>query len=121
MPTTPNDAYEIRSYDDFWPIYLREHLNPICRTLHYIGSSLAIICLSAFAVTFNVMWLLVGVVGAYGFAWIGHFAFEKNRPATFQYPVWSFVSDWRMFGRFLAGKLSADLDQVRDLPALKDL
>ena len=111
----------IQSYDEFWPVYLREHLNPISRALHYIGSSWAIVCLILLFMTGNLVWLLAGFVGAYGLAWIGHFGFEKNRPATFQYPLWSFVSDWRMFGRFLSGRLASDLDQVRDLPALKDL
>ena len=121
MSDSSENRYDIRSYEDFWPIYLREHMNKTCRVLHYIGSSWAILCMLMLVITLNWIWFVAGFVGAYGMAWIGHYGFEKNRPATFQYPLWSFASDWRMFARFLSGKLTADLQQVRDLPTLKDL
>lgn len=103
----------IASYAEFWPYYLREHSNPICRGLHYIGSSLAIACIVGLILTRNPWFFLAGLVGAYGFAWVGHFVFEKNRPATFQYPLWSFVSDWRMVALAATFQLKPELERAR--------
>ena len=121
MTMTEGVEYKIQSYEDFWPIYLREHLDDTCRNLHYVGTSWAILCLTMLAITFNGLWFVAGLIGAYGMAWFGHFKFEKNQPATFKYPLWSLISDWRMFGRFITGKLNDDLERVRNLPALKDI
>jgi len=97
------DNYQ--SFKEFYPFYLSQHRNKTCRNLHFIGSSLILIMLS-YAV-FNAQYLLLltlPVIG-YGFAWIGHFVFEKNKPATFTYPLWSFIGDWKMFWQMLIGKL----------------
>lgn len=102
----------ITEYDKFWLFYLREHSNVTCRVLHYIGSAFAVACLTGLILTGYWGYLLAGFVSAYGCAWIGHFVFEKNRPATFQYPLWSFISDWRMVGCFLTGKLGAELERA---------
>ena len=95
-----------KSFDEFYPFYLAEHRDATCRTLHFIGSwlVLAIIAIAVFTSAFIYLWL-IPLVG-YGFAWVGHFFFEKNKPATFQYPLYSFIGDWVMFKDILVGKIS---------------
>lgn len=105
-------ADKIETYAEFWPFYLREHSNLTCRVLHYIGSSAAIACLVMLMRTGQPWWFLGGLVSAYGCAWIGHFVFEKNRPATFQYPLWSFFSDWRMVFLAFTFQLRPELEKA---------
>jgi hypothetical protein len=101
-------AGRFASFREFYPFYLSEHRHPTCRKLHFIGSLLVLALLAATAATLNA-WLLVAVpVVGYGFAWVGHFAFEKNRPATFKYPAYSFAGDWVMFWQLLTGKIAFD-------------
>ena len=96
------------SFRDFYPFYLSEHRNPTCRKLHFAGTTLVVILLVATFVTRN-WWLLAAVpIAGYGFAWVGHFVFEKNRPATFTYPAWSFIGDWVMYWQLLTGKIPFD-------------
>lgn len=96
------------SFREFYPFYLSEHGNPTCRRLHFAGSTL-VIALAAAAIVTGAWWLfwLVPIAG-YGFAWVGHFAFEKNRPATFKYPAWSLWGDWVMYWQLLTGKIPFD-------------
>ncbi len=85
-----------RKYDtfaEFYPFYLSEHSDRSCRRLHVAGSALALSCLVPLIVTRNPWWLLAGLVCGYGFAWIGHFAFEKNQPASFKQPLYSLMGD----------------------------
>ena len=89
------------SFKEFYPFYLAEHSNKTCRTLHFIGSTLVILVFLFAIVTKQFKLLLVLPVIGYGFAWIGHFVFEKNKPATFQYPVYSFIGDWVMWWQIL--------------------
>jgi hypothetical protein len=93
------------SFAEFYPFYLGEHSNGTCRTLHFIGSTLVLATLATMFFTRN-WWLgaLIPFIG-YGFAWVGHFAFEKNRPATFKYPGYSFMGDWVMWWQLLTGKI----------------
>lgn len=101
------------SFRAFYPYYLQEHQNPRCRAMHYIGSTLVLLLLGW--IIFSSHWLLlfsIPLVG-YGFAWIGHFAFEHNKPATFAYPVYSLIADWVMYKDFLTGQLSAKLTQAK--------
>lgn len=93
-----------RSFEEFYPYYLGEHSHPVCRALHYTGSSLVLLTLGYTLLTghWGLLWLLP-VLG-YGFAWIGHFIFEKNRPATFKHPWYSFLGDWLMLWQFVTGK-----------------
>lgn len=105
-------AGDITTYSEFWPFYLREHSNRTCRVLHYIGSSLAILNLAALFTTGSGWYFLSGLISAYACAWIGHFVFEKNRPATFKYPLWSFVSDWRMVGLAFIGRLGPEMERA---------
>ncbi len=106
MNMTETPRYD--RYRDFWPFYLAEHSKPETRRLHYIGSALALIFLAGFAATFKLWYLLAAAVMGYFFAWIGHFFVERNRPATFTYPLWSLMSDFRMFFLWLAGQLKAE-------------
>ena len=96
------------SFREFYPFYLSEHRNPTCRRLHFAGSC-AVLAIVLATLATGAWWLLIAapVVG-YAFAWVGHFAFEKNRPATFSYPGYSLMGDWVMFWQLLSGKLPFD-------------
>ena len=94
-----------QSLSDFYPYYLSEHRDGTCRVLHFIGSSCVLILLAVAAAQRELTWLWYVAPAGYGFAWIGHFFFEKNRPATFQYPLYSLLSDWVMFRDILVGKV----------------
>lgn len=100
---------KIINFTEFYPMYLREHSNPICRALHYIGSILVLAVIFTVLVTSQYMLLWSLPVIGYGFAWIGHFFIEKNRPATFTYPFYSLLGDWVMLKDFLTGKISQKL------------
>ena len=102
-------AERYASFAEFWPFYLREHAQPRTRVLHYIGTSFVILIALAAALT-GVWWLLVAMpVAGYSFAWIAHFAVERNRPATFTYPLWSLGADFRMWWLWLTGRLGPEL------------
>ncbi|MEN8720734.1 MAG: DUF962 domain-containing protein [Oceanococcaceae bacterium] len=95
----------ITTFDEFYPYYLAEHANRTCRRLHFVGTSIALILLLAAFAT-QVWWLIaIGVVQGYAWAWVGHFFFEKNKPATFKYPMMSFMGDWVMYKDMLTGKI----------------
>ena len=95
------------SFAEFYPYYLTEHSNGVCRGLHYIGSLQALLVAVYGVVSGNYWLVLAGILTGYAFAWVGHFFFEHNRPATFQYPLWSFMGDWVMLKDFLTGRLRA--------------
>ncbi|MDN5864856.1 MAG: DUF962 domain-containing protein [Gammaproteobacteria bacterium] len=98
-------AKAYRTLGEFYPFYLSEHGRGITRRLHFAGSTLAIALVVA-AIATRIWWLCaVALVQAYAFAWIGHYFFEHNRPATFQYPVLSFLGDWRMWWEMLSGRM----------------
>ncbi|HXT63950.1 MAG TPA: DUF962 domain-containing protein [Pyrinomonadaceae bacterium] len=93
------------TFAEFWPYYLGEHSQPLTRALHYAGS-LAAIALLVTLIATGRWWLFpVAFVPGYGLAWVGHFFVEKNRPATFTYPLWSFMGDWKMLALMLTGQL----------------
>lgn len=94
-----------KTFDEFYPFYLSEHSNRTCRRLHFIGSALVLMILIYSLVTARWLALLTLPVVGYGFAWVGHFFFEKNRPATFTYPLYSLIADWVMFKNILIGRL----------------
>lgn len=84
------------SFAEFYPYYLSEHRHPVCRALHYTGSLLVLTVLTVSLWAEQYVWLWALPFIGYGFAWIGHFIFEKNRPATFSHPFYSFLADWVM-------------------------
>ena len=97
------------SFAQFYPYYLSEHRHPVCRALHYIGSALVIIVLLYALWTQQWRWLWLLPLIGYGFAWVGHFAFEHNKPATFKRPLYSLAADWVMLKDFLTGQLKYKL------------
>ena len=105
-------AREHTSFASFWPYYLREHARPRTRALHYLGTSLVVVI--AIIAILSERWalLLTMPLAGYAFAWIAHFAIEKNRPATFTYPLWSLAADFRMWALWLTGRLGPELDRA---------
>ena len=96
----------MKAYRDFWPVYLAAHKDRRSRGCHFAGSTLALAFIAAALLTQN-YWLVLGApLAGYGAAWVGHFGFEHNRPATFGHPFWSLFSDYRMYGLWLAGGLA---------------
>ena len=99
------DPRQFKSFAEFYPFYLGEHRNAVCRRLHFVGTSLSLLFLLALFVTGNWWYLLAGLVCGYAFAWVGHFGFEKNRPASFKRPLYSFMGDWMMWRDILLGRI----------------
>lgn len=98
----------IKTYKEFYRFYLSEHQDRTCRTLHFIGTFLVfVVAFMAVWTGRSLLWILVPLMG-YGFAWVGHFFYEKNQPATFKYPLWSLASDFKMFFQLLAGRIAFD-------------
>jgi hypothetical protein len=94
-----------RRFAEFYPFYLSEHRNRVCRRLHCVGSTLVLAVVVMAIATRDPLWLLAAPAVGYGFAWVGHFAFEKNRPATFKYPLYSLIGDWAMFRDIITGRI----------------
>jgi hypothetical protein len=94
----------MQSLKEFYPYYLSEHQNYTCRVLHFVGTGLLFAILFSALFTKNYEWLLAIPVVGYSFAWVGHFFFEKNKPATFKYPLFSLASDFILFFDLLRGK-----------------
>lgn len=105
-------APKFDSFKEFFPYYLAEHSLPVCRALHYIGTTLGTLVL-LYALYSQTWWLLLlfPVIG-YGFAWVGHFIFEKNRPATFDYARWSLMGDYKMLSLFLTGRIKPAMEDA---------
>ncbi|MEL6476570.1 MAG: DUF962 domain-containing protein [Pseudomonadota bacterium] len=97
-----------RSFSEFYPYYLSEHADPVSRRLHYLGTALALGLLAVALLTGDWILLLAVPVVGYLFAWIGHFFFERNKPATFTYPLWSLMGDLRMFFEAVTGRLDPE-------------
>ena len=93
------------SFAEFYPFYLSEHSHRTSRRLHFVGSCGVLVLVVAALVTADPRWLLGALACGYGFAWVGHFVFEKNRPATFKHPLYSFIGDWVMFKDILTGRI----------------
>jgi len=96
---------EFKSFSDFWPHYLGEHSKPATRALHCVGTLIAVGVVVSF-IAIGRWWLFpLALVPGYALAWVGHFFIEKNRPATFTHPLWSFMGDWKMLALMLTGRL----------------
>ncbi len=94
------------SFAEFYPFYLSEHARPATRRLHFVGSGFSLICLILLVLSGDLWWFLAALACGYGFAWFAHFVFEKNRPATFRYPFYSLMGDWKMFWQMLTGQMA---------------
>lgn len=101
-----DNAKRYLTFAEFYPFYLSEHRNPVSRRLHFIGTSIGAVLLVAAVVTLEWWFVVVALLQGYAFAWIGHFYFEHNKPATFQYPLFSFMGDWRLWWETLTGRRS---------------
>ena len=100
----PISGDRFKSFSEFYPCYIHEHSNRTCRRIHVVGSALVLVILGVALATLNAWWLIGAPLVGYGFAWVGHFFFEKNRPTTFKYPLWSLMGDFRMFFETVTGK-----------------
>ena len=98
----------IQTFNEFYTFYLKEHSNKTCRLLHIIGTTFVFASFLTAILYLDPLWLLLAPIFGYSFAWIGHFFFEKNKPATFKYPLWSLQSDFKMYFDFMSGKISLD-------------
>jgi hypothetical protein len=101
-----------QTFEEFWPFYLREHSHPVNRALHVAGTGAALLTVATAVATAQPWLLPVAPVFGYGAAWVGHFVIEKNRPATFTYPLWSLRGDLRMFRLTVTGQLAPHLQRA---------
>ena len=107
-----SEERRITDYAEFWAFYLGEHKSPFNRLLHYIGTTMGVGIIVAALVT-QVWWLLaISPLFGYGNAWIGHFFIEKNKPASFKYPGWSFISDFKMLGYAMTGRMGPEMERL---------
>lgn len=102
------DSPRIQAFEEFWPFYVSQHRRHGTRVLHFLGTSLGLLLFAAAVATARPVLILWALVAAYGLAWVGHFFIEKNRPATFQYPFWSFLGDFKMYGLMWRGKMTEE-------------
>ncbi len=100
-----NEEKKYKTLAEFYPFYLSQHENTVCRRLHFVGTTLLIFLMAYVCFTGEWQKLIFLPVIGYGFAWIGHFFYEKNKPATFTYPIYSFLSDWIMYKDIIIGKV----------------
>jgi hypothetical protein len=105
----------IQNYSEFWDFYVQEHSKPLTRLLHLVGTSAGIGLMIYFLAMGRWYLFFIFPVVAYTFAWFAHFIVEKNRPATFKYPLWSFISDFKMIGLMLSGRMGREVERVSKL------
>jgi hypothetical protein len=103
-----------QNYREFWDFYIREHSRPLTRALHFIGTSLGIIFLIWFIARGTWYYFPLCFVTGYAFAWISHFFVEHNKPATFKYPLWSFISDYKMMWYMLTGRIGKEIKRIKE-------
>ncbi len=102
----------IETYAEFWDYYVAEHAQPLTRLLHFVGTTLGLVLLVWIFQSGKWIYLPLCFVVGYAFAWISHFFVEHNQPATFKYPFWSFISDYKMVFYMLTGKMNAEVERV---------
>ena len=112
MKDASNPTGAFRGFEEFWPFYLREHGRPGTRRLHFVGTLLALLSLVAAIALRRPLLLLAAPLFGYGLAWAGHFAVERNRPASFKHPLWSARGDFRMFVLMLSGRIDRELRRL---------
>lgn len=101
-----------KDYGEFWDFYIHEHSKPLTRLLHFAGTSLGLLLLGWFIWSGRWYYFPLFFVVGYAFAWFAHFVIEKNRPATFKYPFWSFISDFKMIWYMITGRMRGELERV---------
>lgn len=104
---------EPTNYEEFWDFYVAEHSQPLTRLLHFIGTSLSLVLLVWIIRSGDWIYFPLCLLVGYGFAWASHFFVEKNKPATFKYPLWSLISDYKMSFYMLTGKMNAEVERVK--------
>ncbi len=102
-----------QTLDDFWPFYIAQHMNRKNRRLHFAGTTIGLAALAAGLLLRESRFLPLGLAGAYGLAWVGHFKYEGNRPATFRYPLLSFRADFRMYRLMWSGAMEAEIIRLK--------
>ena len=108
-----------RSFSEFWPFYVAEHSKPATRWLHLLGTTVGLLTVAYF-VTQGPWWLFpLGFIPGYGCAWIAHFIVEKNKPATFEYPLRSFLADYKMIALMLTGRMGQELQPQKGTRSTK--
>ncbi len=103
---------QFKTFDEFWPHYVKEHSQSATRTIHAIGTMAGMAC--AVALLANRKWKLLplALVPGYGAAWLSHFLIEKNKPATFNFPLWSFMGDYKMLKLMVEGKMEKEIERI---------
>lgn len=102
-----------KSFSEFWPFYVGEHSQPGTRLLHLIGTATGVLVLILLIATGR-WWLFpLALIPGYGCAWFAHFAIEKNKPATFQYPLWSFLADYKMIAMMITGRIGQEVEKSK--------
>lgn len=109
-------ADRLQTFEAFWPFYLGEHSLPATRWIHFVGTTIALLNLVMAVVYLAPLYILSALFSGYLFAWVSHFFVEKNRPATFTYPAWSFIADWRMWALMATGRIGAELVKHQIVP-----
>lgn len=104
---------EMKSFAEFWPYYVTEHSRPATRALHAVGTIAGVGCAVALAARGKWRLLPLAFIPGYAAAWAGHFFVERNRPATFEHPLWSFVADYKMIGLMLAGRMGEEVERAQ--------
>ncbi len=104
---------EFKSFSEFWPHYVAEHSKPATRALHFAGTAVGLAIAATLIARGKWRWLPLALVPGYGAAWVGHFFVEKNRPATFDHPLWSFMGDYKMIALMLRGEMYAEVDKAK--------
>ena len=108
------------SFTEFWPFYLGEHSKAATRRWHFIGTA-SLLPLFILSLSYNIYLLLLLPISGYGFAWYSHYFVEKNRPATFIYPLWSLLGDFKMFGLMCLGKMDAEIMRCEKIMTAQSL
>lgn len=116
----PSPTTRPRWYEEFWPYFMRCHSDPRTQRLHVLATIWGLGCLLvAFPLTWNGAWLLLAPMGSYPIAWFSHLVFEKNRPAAWTNPYWSFLCDVDMSAMYLAGRLQPEIDRLKREPSAR--